>query len=50
MKQFLRYVAAIIFFCMSAYQNLSSQSTFYIELKTLETLTHFVLTHVVYGL
>ena len=46
MKQFLHYVAAITFFCMSAKDNVSSQSTFNIALKTLEKSTHFMLTHV----
>ena len=47
MHQFLHYVAATTFFCMSAKHNVSSQSTFNIALKTLEKSTHFMLTHVV---
>ena len=50
MNQFLHYVTAITFFSMSLClpkYNVSSQSTFYIELKTLEKLTHFMLTHVI---
>ena len=47
MNQFLHFVAAITFFCMSAKHNVSGQSTFYTALKTLEKLTHFMLTHVV---
>ena len=46
MNQFLHFVAAITFFCMSAKHNVSGPSTFYIALKTLEKLTHFMLTHV----
>ena len=45
MHQFLHYVAATTFFRMSAKHNVSSQSTFNIALKTLEKLTHFMLTH-----
>ena len=45
-EQFLHYVAAITFFCMSAKYNVSSQSTFYIALKHLKKSTHFMLTHV----
>ena len=47
MNQFLHFVAAITFFCMSAKHNVSGQSTFYTALKTLEKSTHFMLTHVV---
>ena len=47
MNQFLHYVAVITFFCMSAKDNVSSQSTFNIALKTLEKSTHFMLTHIV---
>ena len=46
MNQFLHFVASITFFCMSAKHNVSGQSTFYTALKTLEKLTHFMLTHV----
>ena len=45
MNQFLHFVAAITFFCMSA-KHVSGQSTFYTALKTLEKSTHFMLTHV----
>ena len=48
MNQFLHYVASITFFCMAAKHNVSSQSTFYITLKTLEKSTHFILIHVKY--
>ena len=37
-EQFLHYVAAITFFCMSATHNVSSQSTFYIGLKHLKKI------------
>ena len=37
-EQFLHYVAAITFFCMSAKYNVSSQSTFYIALKHLKKI------------
>ena len=47
MNQFLHFVAAITFFCMSAKHNVSGQSTFYTALKTLEKSTHFMLTHVI---
>ena len=46
MNQFLHYVAAIFFFCMSAKYNVYSQSTLYMVLKTLEKSTHFMLTRV----
>ena len=46
MNQFLHFVAAITFFCMSVKHNVSGQSTFYTALKTLEKSTHFMLTHV----
>ena len=45
MNQFLHFVAAITFFCMSAKHNVSGQSTFYTALKTLEKSTHFMLTY-----
>ena len=45
-EQFLHYVAALTFFCMSAKFYVSSQSTFYIALKHLKKSTHFMLTHV----
>ena len=48
MNQFLPFVAAITFFCMSAKHNVSGQSTFYTALKTLEKSTHFRLTHVLF--
>ena len=48
MNQFLHFVAAITFFCMSAKHNVSGHSTFYTALKTLEKSTHFMLTHVVF--
>ena len=43
-EQFLHYVAAVTFFCMSAKHKVSSQSTFYIALKHLKKSTHFMLT------
>ena len=49
MNQFLHFVTAITFFCMSAKHNVSYQSTFYTALKTLEKSTHFMLTHVIVG-
>ena len=47
-NQFLNFVAAITFFCMSAKHNVSGQSSLYTALKTLEKSTHFMLTHVLY--
>ena len=46
MNQLLHFNAAITFFCASAKHNVSGQSYFYTALKTLEKLTHFMLTHV----